>query len=340
MTWTAWRQQRSLVVTMTTVAAIAAILLVLMGRYENEVWHSFLASPCKGNQSVSAAYQNVCVGRFQKVQSAGHFNTVAMYFGVLLGPLFGSILGVSAVARELEAGTTRLAWTQSFSRPQWLMSKLSVNGAILVAIFVPLCLIYDWWVTAAHYGARISPSAFPISGFLPLAYSLVAFSLVVLLGLFLRRAGWSLVTGLLLTAVVVFVVEIGIRPILVSPQFVVVSPTEITVGSSSGFYSAGGVPANSWGRGDGYAPKGIKATPSVQMLSEYSDKLTQCMITPRGQTRSGFDYCIRHLGIEEVGLYVPGSDFWKLQLSETAIYLGFALLLTAGSVVRLRRMLA
>jgi ABC-type transport system involved in multi-copper enzyme maturation permease subunit len=339
MTWTAWRQQRSLVITMTTVAVVAAILLIFMGKHESEVWRSFLANPCKGNADVSAANQNVCGVRLQKVVSAGRFNKIAMIFGVLLGPFFGSILGVNAVARELEVGTTRLAWTQSLSRPRWLASKFSVNVTILLVIFVPLCLIYDWWNAAAHYGARISPLAFPIAGFLPLAYSLVAFSLAVLLGLFLRRAGWSLATGLLLTAVVVLVVEIGIRPILVSPQFVVVSSSEISLGSSIGFYSEGGVPLNSWGRGNGYAPKGTKSTPSAQTLIVYSNKMNQCMSTPRGHTPSGSEYCVTHLHVENVGLYVPGSDFWNLQFSEFAIYFGFALLLTAGSVIKVRRML-
>jgi hypothetical protein len=340
MKWTAWRQQRSLVVAMTTVAAIAAVLLVLLGRHESELWRNYLTNPCKGNVRASTKYQGVCAGRLQAVLNVGQFNKIATIFGLLVGPLFGSILGVNAVARELEAGTTRLAWTQSYSRPRWLMSKLSVNGAFLVAIFVPLCLIYDWWNKVAHYSARISPSGFPISGFLPLIYSVVAFSSAVLLGLYLRRAGWSLVTGLLLTAVVVFAVEIGIRPILVSPQFAVVNSSELTQASSSGFYSVGGIPSNSWSRGYGYAPKGIKVTPSAQMLSVYSNKLDRCWNTLRGHSAGGYEYCIRHLRVENVGLYVPDSDFWNLQLSEYAIYLGIGLLLTGGSIVRLRRMMA
>ena len=338
--WTAWRQQRSLVIAMTTVASIAGILLILMGRHESEVWHSFLANPCKGNLAVSSAYQAVCEGRLQAVVSAGQFNRIAMIVGVLLGPLFGSILGVNAVARELEVGTTRLAWTQSFSRRRWLMSKVFINGVFILAMFLPLCLIYGWWNTAAHYSARISPSGFPISGFLPLFYSLVSFSLVVLVGLFLRHAGWSLVTGLLVSAVLILVVEIGIRPMLISPQFTVVSPAEVSLGSTSGFYSSGGIPSNSWGRGNGYAPRGIRSTPSAQMLNKYSNKVNQCMNTSRGRTRSGSEYCIRHLGVEYVGLFVPSNDFWNLQLSESAIYLGFVLLLTTGSIIRLRRVLA
>ncbi len=339
MTWTAWRQQRSLVNVMAAVVTTIAILLILMGRHESEVWRNFLSNPCRGNQ-VSAAHQEFCQSRFQQVMNAGQFNTIAMIIGVSVGPFFGAMLGVNAVARELEVGTTRLAWTQSFSRSRWLLSKFIVNVAILTAVLGPLCLIYDWWNKATHYSARISPTGFPISGFMPFVYSVFAFSLVVLVGLYFRHTGWSLATGLLLTAVVVFFVETGIRPILVSPQFAVVSSSEISLGSSSGFYSSGGIPADSWGRGSGYAPRGTKSIPSAQLLDLSATKMLDCMNSPRGHARNGSEYCVTRLRLESVGLYVPESEFWRLQLSEYGIYLGFALCLAVIGDIRLRRMLA
>jgi hypothetical protein len=324
---------------MVVAAAVVALFLVVIGRQENEVWRGFLASPCNGSQ-VSTASGNICESRFQSVLGAGHFNVMAMAIGVLLGPIFGSILGVNAVAREVEVGTTRLAWTQSFSRTRWLMSKFVVNGAILVVTLGTLCAVYGWWIKVAHYSARISPTGFPIAGFLPLVYGVVAFTIVVLLGLVLRHAGWSLVAGLLLTAVLVFVVEHEVRPILASPHFAVVSSTQVSLGSSSGFYSSGGVPSNSWAIGGGVAPSGIKTTPSSHTMEVSSNDLYSCMASPRGQTRDGSAYCMRHLRLEHVGLFVPDSDFWYLQFSEYGIYLAFAFCLAAGANVRLRMMLA
>jgi hypothetical protein len=325
---------------MTAVAVVVAVLLIVIGSHESTLWNSFLANPCKGKINVPAPYQNICEIRLQNVQSAGQYNRIALICGLALGPLFGLILGVNAVARELELGTTRLAWTQSFSRFRWLMIKCAINGVILVVILVPLCLIFEWWNKAAHYSARLSPSGFLISGFLPLVYSLVAFSLVVLLGLYLRRVGWSLVVGTVLIAIVLFAVETYIRPELVSPQFVVTNAAEVTQGSSTGFYSSGGIPSNSWARGSGYAPQGLKATPSTQTLSAYSNKVYKCFNTARGHEPGGQSYCLEHLHADFVGLYVPDSDFWSLQFSEYAIYLGIGLSLTAGSIVRLRRMMA
>ena len=340
MTWTSWRQQRSLVVAMAFVAAALMAYLVFTGLHEQGIWNQFLAKPCRGDFNPPAQYQNYCGLLLHKVIDAGQFNRFTQIGGLILGPLFGSILGVSAVAREVERGTTRLAWTQSFSRSHWLMSKYIVNIGILSAIFAPMCFLLAWWIGATHYSPRIAPSGFPIAGFLPLLYSIVAFTLVVVLGLFIRRAGWTLAVGLLLTVLAMITMEVRVRPLLVPSEFVVVSSLQVTQGSSSGFYSPGGPPSNSWDRGTGFVPIGTKKTPSAAELILYANKMNRCMTPARSRTTTGYSFCLKHLDIEYIGLFVPNSDFWNLQFLEGSIYFGFALLLTGVSFVRVRRMLA
>ena len=340
MIWTSWRQQRSVVVAMAAIAAGFMAYLVFTGIHEQGLWHLFLAKPCSGDFAPLAQYQNYCGLLLHKVFNAGQFNRFTEIAGLALGPLFGSILGVSAVAREVERGTTRLAWTQSFSRSQWLMSKYIVNIGILSAIFAPMCFLLAWWIGAAHYSARIAPSGFPIAGFLPLLYSIVAFTLVVTLGLFIRRAGWTLAAGLVMAVLVMITVEVRVRPLLVTPDFVVVSSVQITQGSSSGFYSSGGPPSNSWGRGFGLIPRGTKKTPSTATLTVSTNKMNQCMTPARSGSPTGYEYCLKHLDLEYIGLFVPNSDFWYLQSLEGSIYFGFALLLTGVSFATVRRMRA
>ena len=49
---------------------------------------------------------------------------------VLIVPaLVGVFFGAPLVARELEAGTYRLAWTQSVTRVRWLAVKLALSSA-------------------------------------------------------------------------------------------------------------------------------------------------------------------------------------------------------------------
>lgn len=341
MMWTAWRQQRSLVVAMAVVASVLTAYLVFTGLHDQGLWQHFLAKPCKGDFGpVAGQYQNYCGLILRKVINAGQFNRFTEIAGLILGPLFGSILGVSAVAREVERGTTRLAWTQSFSRSQWLLSKYVVNIGILSTIFVPMCFLLAWWIGAAHYSPRIAPSGFPIAGFLPLLYSIVAFTLVVTLGLFIRRAGWTLAVGLVLAALVMITVEVRVRPLLVSPEFVVANTVQVTQGSSSGFYASGGPPSNSWFRGGGLVPVGTKKMPSTATLTVSTSKMNQCMTRARIGSPTGYGYCLKHLDLEYIGLFVPNSDFWSLQFLEGAIYMGLILFLTGVSIVKTRRMLA
>ena len=42
--------------------------------------------------------------------------------------VIGIFWGAPMIAREIEAGTYRLVWTQSITRTRWLVSKLGVAG--------------------------------------------------------------------------------------------------------------------------------------------------------------------------------------------------------------------
>ena len=42
--------------------------------------------------------------------------------------------GAPLIARELEAGTHRLAWNQSVTRTRWLAIKLAIVGAATAAV--------------------------------------------------------------------------------------------------------------------------------------------------------------------------------------------------------------
>jgi hypothetical protein len=340
MIWTSWRQQRSLVVAFVVATLAFLALMLFTGLHEQSLWNHFLARPCKGGSINPGQFTNLCGKLASNLSNAQSVNPFVQAVGIALGPLFAAILGVSAVAREIERRTTRLAWTQSGSRSQWLASKCLVNVALLVVILLPTCLMMSWWNHAAHYGPRITPKSFPIAGFTSLFLAIFAFELVVALGLFVRRAGWTIAAGLVLVGVVFFAVEFGVQPHLMTPSFMTVSTVQTSQGSTSGFYSSGGAPANSWPRDNAFVPNGTKKTPSVAALNLYANKFNRCMTPARSESNTGYSYCLDHLSLTHVQLYIPDSDFWTLQLLEGSLYLAAALLLTGVSFVRVRRMLA
>ena len=60
-------------------------------------------------------------------------------------PLLGIFWGAPLVARELEAGTHRLVWTQSVTRTRWLAVKLGVIGLAGMAVTGLVSLMVTWW---------------------------------------------------------------------------------------------------------------------------------------------------------------------------------------------------
>jgi hypothetical protein len=99
--------------------------------------------------------------------------------------------GAALVARELESGTARLAWSQSVTPARWLTAKLTAAAVPLTAGTTLLALLFAWvWttdqdvlVTNWSYDRVLVPAG-------PLAVALVLFALAVgtLAGVAIGRA--------------------------------------------------------------------------------------------------------------------------------------------------------
>jgi hypothetical protein len=144
--WVVWRQQRSIVIAFAVLAIVVSAWALIMGLHEQSLWREFLSAPCKGDFGR-------CRGLQLSIYNSGNLNEVVIGIGVAFAPLFGLILGVNAVAYEIEQKTNRLAWTQSGSRARWLMNKYFTSVASLVVILAPLCWLFSWWVGATHVAA-------------------------------------------------------------------------------------------------------------------------------------------------------------------------------------------
>jgi ABC-type transport system involved in multi-copper enzyme maturation permease subunit len=339
MMWTAWRQQRSIFVVFCAITALLIVVLLVSGFHTDSLWKQLLARPCKGG--FPRRHLLFCEGQWNQVQAAVRFNAEQAFAMTVVGPLFGVVLGVNAVARDLDRRTARLAWTQSGTRAQWLTSKFALNGGLLAALMIPLCFVATWWNRAEHYQARIDLDGLPLSGFTLFLVSIFAFAVVVMLGLFIRRSGWTLAAAIALVAVSFSYIEYEVRPNLVGSSFVVIGGASIEEGSSSGVYGDNGVPSNAWQRATGVVPKGTKTTPSTSELSHYMQKLEACQVIQfRKAAKNVTGICLKSVGVEQVALYVPDSQFWTVQIRDGSIYVGFSILFAGVSYFTVRRMLA
>jgi hypothetical protein len=128
------------------------------------------------------------------------------FFSLMLAfpVLAGLVVGVPAVAREIERGTAPLPWTLDGSRSRWLAIRSAILTAVVIGSFIPLALATDWLE-----GAR-SPLVDPaasfadegVRGILLIARALAGFAIGLLVGLILGRQLPGLIVGVVLGAVV------------------------------------------------------------------------------------------------------------------------------------------
>jgi hypothetical protein len=158
--------------------------------------------------------------------------------GMLLVPvLIGAFVAGPVIARELESGTHKLAWTQSMSPARWLLSKLTVFAVMSVAGGLALMAVF--WIGRSGTGGVwnlgwADRGVYESIGPVLIAYCLFAVVVGALVGLLVRRALIALVTGGLVTGLVLFSLG-SVRWDLF--------PTSTISGPGSGYGDAGSVGA-------------------------------------------------------------------------------------------------
>jgi hypothetical protein len=234
MTWLAWRQFRVNGVVAAMAIAVVGIIVVAT---EPGVVHLYdtTVGACPSTSDCS----NV-VGQFLHADSALQF---FLDIAVLLIPgVVGAFWGAPLVAREIEAGTFRLAWTQSVTRTRWLLVKLVLGCLVSAAAAGLLSLVVTWWFSPFHHAA-MNPlgrgsldqfSTFDRRGIVPIAYAVFAFVVGAFTGMIVRR----MVPAMVITLVVLVLCRVGVtdlvRPNLIAP---VVRSQSMTTDRGIGYIS-------------------------------------------------------------------------------------------------------
>ena len=297
MSWVTWRQHRlegawSLAFGAALAATIAFVAYEL---------HS---ANCAGNGDFGMSY---CLGGDLPSQLAQKMIELNLYTYalVVLPALAGAFVGCPLVAREIENGTHRLAWTQGVTRLHWLAVKL-------VLIFVPLLigaaavgiletvLINQTGSNANHWGFFDQQA--PVT----VASTLFALSLGVAVGAVVGRS----VPAMAVTLVVFVIVRIGIAE-LARPIFE--APLAYTTHDMAKF----NVP-----------PPGYPTAWWIDQPSLY-DSAGHMLSTgfrpgPGSPVPPGVAYAIQH--------YQPGDRFWAFQSIESAILAFLAVILVGFAI--------
>ena len=177
MTRFASLQSRTQSFTGAGIIAILAVVAAITGIQLSHLYHSTVAS-CTSNFDLT-------IGHFLSHNS---FLQGALQFLLRIAPaVLGVFWGAPLVAREFEAGTYRLAWTQSVSRTRWLLTKLAIAGLATVVAAGLFSLIVTWWFRAIDHVNGNPYDVFDARDITPIGYALFAVMLGAFVGAVIRR---------------------------------------------------------------------------------------------------------------------------------------------------------
>lgn len=235
--------------------------------------------------------------------------------GVMASPiLIGAFMAGPMIARELETGTYKLAWSQSVSPGRWLAAKLAVPLAAVVVGTALLAPVFHWaWSTGpanAFPTYWYEPTMYASIGVVPTASAVMGVAVGTLIGLLVRRTVVAMGVTALATGAVLFVLA-QVRTHL-WPVRTLTGPGELEVQISRTWPVDAGV----------ISPSGERVS-TTDCFGDISELPALCGAKD-GRVTHYLDY---H----------PGSHFWPLQLVETGIVLALAALATLLAFRVLRR---
>ena len=130
--------------------------------------------------------------------------------------LIGAFVGAPLLARELETGTFRYAWTQGFGRWRWTLAKLVPLAVVVAAAAGAISVLFSWYyqpyfatgnqALSLSEASPLAAGLFDLRGVAFAAWTLAAFAIGALAGMLIRRVVPAIVatlaayTGLALVA--------------------------------------------------------------------------------------------------------------------------------------------
>jgi ABC-type transport system involved in multi-copper enzyme maturation permease subunit len=344
MIWMTWRQFRAQAVTAVAALAAFAVLLAVTGPHLASLYAASRITGCHGGSCGQLA------SSFLSLVGAGIYPVVYVLgiAGIVVAPaVIGIFWGAPLIARELEAGTFRLAWTQSVTRTRWLASKLALPGLAAMAVTEALSLMQAWWAAPIGQAARLAVTsnfplgmgpfsllAFDAHGITPLSYAAFAFTLGVTIGVLLRRAVPAMALTLAIFAAVQVAMPLGIRPHLFPPDHTTAALSSFTalqtqIGITTVGFTVGYLPSQpgAW----------ILSSGAVNAAGQPVSVIPAACRPGAADGTSDLPSCLTSHGFRIAVTYQPASRYWAFQGIETGIFVVLAAALIAVTYYALSR---
>ena len=322
LAWVTWRQHRFALAGVLVVLGGLGLFMLFNGLAMHHAYTSLGLDTC-GQLSGPSCQSQLSAFEQNYFSWADHLPHLVM----LLPGLIGVFVGAPLVARELESGTFRFAWTLARSRVQWMVTKLVLLAVVLTALALAFSALFTWW-----YGpfdaitGRMSPyGAYEITGLVFAARTLFGFTLGALLGLLIRRTVPAMAATAAVWVAVVVPSIVWLRPLIQKPITGIGDPAKgITPGHHVPFNAT---VVNHWFQDSAGHHVGF-------------DQLFQQASVGNGGIPPSPDQFNAYLAQHQYSGWVsyrPNGWFWHFQTVEASGYAILAILLAVATVLVVRR---
>jgi hypothetical protein len=328
LAWVAWRQRRVALIAAAILLSAFGLYLLIMGLRIHSAYagvtgcHPTLSARC---ERLAMAFNLTYFRNYAAsiIHNMGGPQGMSVLLLVLPGFL-GVFAGAPLLARELETGTFRFAWTQGCGRLRWALAQLLLPAILLTGATGALSALSSWYLQPFITKGQLSllqPSQFPLHGVAYAGWTLVAFAIGAFAGVVIRRTVPALAAALVAWVGLGLAATAFLRPHYETPLRV-----------------SGGVPhagptwlynnwvISSWTTG----PNGRLVSPAA-----FSNVVPlSVQNSPNGTVE--LDWMTEH-HYTQWWSYQPASRYWHFQLIEGGWLLALSVVLIAATIWLIRR---
>ncbi|MBW4079771.1 MAG: hypothetical protein HIU84_14975 [Acidobacteria bacterium] len=261
-------QNRAALITIFA-AFVTLVIAIVIGRDAvNSSYASYLAAGCTFAHPTDP---QVCANTANQFADIPSFTPIVI--ALRLFPLvIGAFIGAPLVAREMESGTYRFAWTQGVGRIRLLLVTLAMLTLIVTPVAVVLGFLLGGWyihpyaVINIAVGSHWQSELFTTTWWMTPAWTLFALALGTLVGAIVKRtvaaiAATMVIAGGVLFAVGQYLTRIFDIGAVASSRILLngMNSGPLSIVASHGQGPAGSWLVRSWYTGPGGHVLGVKA---------------------------------------------------------------------------------
>ncbi len=317
-------QHRAALITIF-VAFIALVIAIVIGRDAvNASYASYLAAGCTLAHPTNLG---VCANTANQFADIPSFTPLVV--ALRLFPLvIGAFVGAPMVAREMESGTYRFAWTQGAGRTRLLLVTLATLALIVTPVAVALGFLLGSWyihpyaVINLAVGSHWQSGLFTTTWWMTPIWTLLALALGTFVGALVKRtvaaiAATAVIVGGVLLAAGMYLSRIYGIGANTSSRILLngMNPGPLNQVATHGQGPAGSWLVRAWYTGPGRHVLGLKAANRISF-----------QVNSLFESKAGTSAARRWLALHHYTYWVayqPADHFWILQAVVGAVVLAF-----------------